>query len=265
MNDLEREEFRKTYVMSRQGFAMLAGALVLACFTSLLDLFRPFHPGLVSNIVHSAWYPWLEVPIVWGSLLGATLLWGRWEEPSWQRRSGLLLVMSLADVVLWVLAHGSVLGRGELEVGHEWLRLHLGEALGWAEFALLASLAGDYLGHLGVEDAADSAKAARSMAATGAVVWMLVFCEQTHWAQGWPLQPHRPIRAFETLLLMHGWKLIWTITLIQVTGLVIAATRQSSRVLEEMQREDEADDPLRSRSVPADERDPFAIASHGKV
>src|SRR5437764_7022908 len=209
MMDLEREQFRKTYEVSRLGFAILSTALVLACFTSLLDLLSCFHRDLVLRIIRTAWYPWIDVPIVWGSLLGATLLWGRWEHVSWQRRSGLLLVMSLADVVLWVLAHGAVLGRGEIAIGHDWLRGHLGEALGWAEFALLASLAGDYLGHLGVEQAAESAKAARSMAATGAVVWMLVFCEQTHWAQGWPLQPHRPIRGVETLLLMHGWRLIW--------------------------------------------------------
>ncbi|HZW32560.1 MAG TPA: hypothetical protein VFF52_17735 [Isosphaeraceae bacterium] len=260
MMDLDREQFRKTYLLSRLGFALLAGALVLACGTALLDLFGSFEPGLVLRIERSTWFSWIDLPIVWGSLVGASLLWGRWEAVSWQRRAGLLLVMSLADVVLWVLDHGDALAPRELEIGHEWLRYHLGGALGWAEFALLASLASDYLGHLGVEEAADSAKAVRSMAATGAVIWMLVFCERTHWGGGWPLRPHRPIRAFETLLLMHGWKLIWTITLIQVTALVIAATRQSSRVLEEMQREDEANDPLRSRSVFGDEQDPFAFA-----
>ena len=260
MMDLEREQFRKTYLVSRLGFTLLAVALGLACGTSLLDLFGTFDPGLVLRIERSDWYRWLDLPIVWGSLVGASLLWGRWEEVSWQRRSGLLLVMSLADVGLWVLAHAGALGRGELSIGHEWLRYHLGEALGWAEFALLASLASDYLGHLGVEEAAESAKAARSMAATGAVVWMLVFCERTHWARGWPLQPHRPLRSLEVLLLIHGWKLIWTITLIQVTALVISATRQSSRVLAEIQREDEADDPLRSRSAFADEQDPLTFA-----
>jgi hypothetical protein len=265
MMDLEREQFRQTYLLARLGFAILAGALLLACFDSLLMLFWPFHPHLVGRIVRSAWYPWIDLPIVWGSLLGATLLWGRWEEVSWQRRSGLLLVMSLVDVVLWVLDHGAVFGRGEVAIGHDWLRRNLGLALGWAEFALLASLASDYLGHLGVEQAAESARSARSMTATGALVWMIVFCERTNWAQGWPLQPHRAIRAFETELLRHGWSLIWTITLIQVTALVISATQQSSRALQEMDREDEADDPLRSRSRLADVQDPFAFPSQGKV
>jgi hypothetical protein len=84
------------------------------------------------------------------------------------------------------------------------------------------------------------------MAATGAVLWMLLFCELTDWG-GWPLQP-RPIQALETLMLYHGSHLIWAITLLQVTALVISSARQSSHVLEEMDREDEAVDPLRSRS-----------------
>jgi hypothetical protein len=224
MMDHDREQFRKTYQLARLGFGILAGALVLACFTALLDLFATFHRELVRSIARSAWYQWIDLPIVWGSLIGVTLLCGRWESVSWQRRSGLLLVMSLADVVLWVLDHGSALGRGEIEIGHVWLRMHLGQALGWAEFALLAGLAGDYLSHLGVEQAAESAKSARSMAVTGAVVWMIVFWERTNWAQGWPLQPHRALRALETVLLIHGWNLIWTITLIQVTALVLAPT-----------------------------------------
>src|SRR5258708_22631383 len=42
-----------------------------------------------------------------------------------------------------------------------------------------------------------------SMAATGAVIWMLLFCERTDWSKGWPLQAlHR--RQFETFLLQHG-------------------------------------------------------------
>ncbi len=39
MYDLEREQLRKTYQLCRLAFLMLAVALVLACFESLLDLF----------------------------------------------------------------------------------------------------------------------------------------------------------------------------------------------------------------------------------
>src|SRR5262249_34606393 len=199
----EREQFRKTYQFCRSGFAFLSVALLIACFTALLELFSSFQPDLVLRIFRSGWYRWIDLPIVWGSLIGTTLLWGRWEHVSWQRPSGLLLVMCLTDIVLWFLDHGDALGRVEVEVGHDWLRSNLGQALGWAEFALLASLSSDYLVHLGIDQARDSAKSARSMAATGAVLWMLLFCEQTNWAAGWPLQ-RRPLRAFEAVLLVDG-------------------------------------------------------------
>jgi hypothetical protein len=253
MLDLEREQFRKAYQVCRVGFAFLSAALVIACFDSLLHLFSSFNPGLFHQVVRSGWYHWIDTPIVWASLIGTTLFWGRWQHASWQRRSGLLLVMSLADAVLWFLDHGDALGRGEIEIGHEWLRGNLGRALGWAEFALMASLASDYLVHLGVDQARETARSARSMAATGAVLWMLLFCELTDWG-GWPLQP-RPIRALETLMLYHGSHLIWAITLLQVTALVISATRQSNHALEEMEREDQALDPLRSRSDSPDQVD----------
>jgi hypothetical protein len=50
--------------------------------------------------------------------------------------------------------------------------------------------------------------------------------------------------GLEWFLLMHGWSLIWTITLIQVTGLVISAARQTGHALAEMDREDQASDPF---------------------
>jgi len=85
------------------------------------------------------------------------------------------------------------------------------------------------------------------MAATGALVWMLFFCQHTEWAAGWPLRPRR-LGGMEGELLTYGFTLIWTITLIQVTALVISAVRQSTHVLEELDREDQDHDLLRSRS-----------------
>ena len=117
-----------------------------------------------------------RVPINWGSLLGVIMLWGRFDHAGWQRRVSLLLVMSLVDVGLWFLDNGEALGIAEGNFGHDWLLEHVGEALGWAEFALLAGLSCDYLEHLGQEYARESGKATRSMAVTGAVLWLLMFC-----------------------------------------------------------------------------------------
>ena len=133
------------------------------------------------------------------------------------------------------MVHGSE--RGASAGQFSWLRSNVGQALGWAEFALMASLSGDYLVHLGLDQAEDSAKSTRSLAATGAVVWMLQFCESTNWDGGWPLRPR--MGGMQGLLLYVGSHLIWTITLIQVTALIIAAFRQSNRTLGEMVREDQ--------------------------
>jgi hypothetical protein len=256
MMDLEREQLRKTYEVCRIGFGILSAALILASLTSLVPLLWHFYPGLCSRIVAAPWYRWLDVPITWGSLLGVTLLWGLFDHPGWQRRVGLLLVMSLVDVGLWFLDHGVALGVAEGDFGHEWLRDHVGQALGWAEFALIAGLSCDYLEHLGVEYARESGKAARSMAATGAVLWLLLFCERTDWWAGWPLMA-RPFRAIEEYLLFQASHLIWAITLLQVTALVISAARQSGHVLAEMRLEDEHDDPFQPRTERAEEVDVY--------
>jgi hypothetical protein len=239
MIDLEREQLRKIYQICRIGFFILAASLVPVCIITLLVMIGLLGDrGLLNWVIGSPWNEWTSTLSVWGSLIGTMLLWGRWDHTSWQRRTGLLLVLSLVDLVSWFISHG----QGDVPGPHRWFLENLGEALGWAEFALLASLAGDYLVHLGLELAEDSAKSTRSLAATGAVVWMLHFCEATNWEAGWPLRHRQP--TIQGHLLFMGWHLIWTITLIQVTALVIAAVRQTNRTLGQMEREDQEQDSL---------------------
>ncbi len=237
-------------------FGILSVALILACLTSLMPFLWMFYRELFKRILETSAYRWMDVPITWGSLLGVTLLWGRFDHAGWQRRVGLLMVMSLADAGLWFLNHGVALGIADADFGHRWLRANIGQALGWAEFALLAGLTCDYLEHLGVEYARESGKSTRSMAATGAVVWLLLFCERTDWRGGWPLGAH-PFRSIEEIVLDQGTNLIWAITLLQVTSLVISAARMSGQVLAEMRFEDEANDPFRSRSEWSKELDVY--------
>jgi hypothetical protein len=247
MIDLEREQLRKTYQLCRLGFGITACGLTVACFASVLGLFGFFQRDLVNWIHNLAWYQWLRTPIVWCALIGATLLWGRWNHASWQRRVGMLLLICLINLALWFVAQGEAMGLQVGDVGHRWLRENIGVALGWGKFALLSSLTCDYLVHLGVDHASDSDKSTRSMTATGALVWMLFFSQQTEWGAGWPLRPRR-LGGVEGDLLIYGFSLIWTITLIQVTALVISAVRQSSHILEELDLEDQEHDLLRSRS-----------------
>ena len=95
-----------------------------------------------------------------------------------------MLALCMADVVLWLIARGEVLGLHGGDIGHEWLRMIIGRAMSWGRMALLSSLAGDYLVHLGVENASESDKLTRSMTVTGALVWMLFICQQTNWPTG---------------------------------------------------------------------------------
>ena len=249
MFDLEREQLRKTYQICRIGFAITAVALVLACFYSLLSLYGRFDRGLDTWIRESGLGQWIDAPIVWGCLIGATLLWGRWDHVSWQRRAGLFLVMNLVDVVLWFIAGPTRWGPRLGEFGHEWLRISLGTLSGGENSRLLSSLACDYLTHLGVEHARESDKSTRSMAATGAMVWLLYFCQHTNWRRrlAAPIPPGPGARSF---LVFYGYHLIWTITLIQVTALVVSAVRQSTTVLEEIERDDQESDLLAPRSEP---------------
>jgi hypothetical protein len=246
MFDTEREQTRKTYQLCRFGFSSYGAALLVASIMAVVDMLWIFRVEQVRWIHNLAWLPYIDTPIVWCRLVGALLLWGRWDHKSWQRRTGLLLALCLADIVLWFVHRGEMLGLHQGDVGHEWLRNIMRTAMSWGRMALLSSLAGDYLVHLGVENARESDKLTRSMTVTGALVWMLFICQQTVW-QVWPLQV-RGIANLEGMLLLHGYSLIYTITLIQVTALVISAARQSTAVLAEMDREDQEDDLLRPQS-----------------
>ncbi|MHC5539657.1 hypothetical protein ACYOEI_15675 [Singulisphaera rosea] len=241
--DQEHERLRQTYRICRLGFAILAFALILASLTSLVFFLRFIDFDTFAWITQSAWFYWLDVPIVWGCLIGTYLLWGRWPDSGWQRRAGFLVLMCAIDLVLWFLNHSDDLGLRLGEVGHHWLRLSLGEALGWAEFALVAGLSCDLMAHFGVEQAPEAGKATRSLAATGASVWTLYFIQQTAWNRGWPLQAKGFLNP-ESKLLYVAFQMVWAITLIQVTALTIATTRQATRVLAEMDAEERDDDLL---------------------
>jgi hypothetical protein len=253
--DHDRELERRTYRLCRLGFGLLGLALVLASATWLLQLPSLFVGRLVLPwLQHSAFWKWLDAPIVWGSLVGTYLLWGRWRHPGWQRRAGFLLVMGMVDGVMWLIEHGETLGLRTGDFGHEWVRFNLGHALGWAELALIAALSAEVLVHLGVEAADETSKATRSLIGAGAALWMVKFCLLTDWHGGWPLMVRRVFRLNPVLMLLEmGATMTWTIALLQVTALSIAATRQCTWVLAEMDREDLENDPLR----PSWDRDGF--------
>ena len=50
-------------------------------------------------------------------LVGPYALWGRWPDRAWIRRSGLLIVVGLVDVILFGLDHLQELGLGRGRAG----------------------------------------------------------------------------------------------------------------------------------------------------
>lgn len=234
--DQEREQDRRTYQLCRLGFGILSFSLLVASTTMVLWLvWRFFRPTWLIWILQSRLWHWSDVPVVWGSLVGTYLLWGRWSDAGWQRRSGLLVLMCVCDAFFWLVEHGGELGIRMDEFPHEWVATSIGQALGWAQFALIASLSCDLMAHLGVEQAPEAGKSTRSLAATGAVIWFFYFLEQTNW-RTWPLQP-RPLDSLEAVLLYLGFTMISAITLIQVTALAVATTRQAGRIVAELDQE----------------------------
>ena len=249
--DAERALVKRRLLRYRLGFSALGLALVVASLTTIGFLIM-FFSGQRQQVGALIGFPQWELieqsVVVFGSLLGVMLLWGRWPDGNWQRRSGLLLMMCLVDAVLFTLDHAADLGLRDGEVGHEWFRQSLGTALGWSEFALIASLAADMAAHLGEPQSIDFAKAVRSLATTGAMVWFMYFYFRTNWEFRplWPLQ-ERPING-GTIMLLLGWWVLNAILLVQVTGLCLLAGRCCGRVLREMDEEDRANDQLPSRS-----------------
>src|SRR5262245_23023671 len=136
MIDLERDQLRTTYQLCRIGFLFLTIALIPCSIYSVLWMVGVLGDHRLIGWLRSPWGQWVSTVSVWGCLIGTTLLWGRWENRSWQRRTGLLLSMCVVDLVIWFLERGEGQGLGE----GDWFRGNLGQALGWAEFALAASL-----------------------------------------------------------------------------------------------------------------------------
>lgn len=218
----EAVDFPKAYQWSRLGFFLMALGLVPTCILEVAVLIGRFsEPRLVRWIVRSGLLEITDMFVPWAMLAGATVLWTAWELPSWRRRAGLLMTMCLVDVACWFINLGDPNAMGE----HAFFRSQLGAALGWAQFSLIASLAGDVLVHLGVEQAEESSKSTRSLAATGAMVWMLLFVETTDLQAGWPLQ-RAPAITLHARLLWLANTVIHTICLIQVSALVVAAFRR---------------------------------------
>ena len=242
--NIEREALRRSYRLSRVGFALMALALVVGAVCSigaLVLMFTGNGPDLGRVFRIENFYFRVETLRAWVRVVAAFFLCAAWSDPQWRRRSGLLLLMAMADVALWAAEHAMALGLAGEPSGHEVFRHSLSTALGWAKFALVAGLAADVAGHLGVARAVDLGKAARATATTGASLWAFYFVQRINWRQPWPLAEHAMNRD-SFLIYLAVW-LISAICLVQTSLLSMIAGRASARALAEMAREDQSFDP----------------------
>lgn len=238
---------RRRYALCRAAFIAAAVGLALLGLSSMISaifLFT-FDPDLHAVLRSPLWRWCVSAPVTWTTLLSAFLLWGRWTDPSWQRRAGILLLLNVLDLVSWTVQNGNELGLRMGPVGHAWLREYMSDAFGWIEFILFGSLAAEVARRPG-SDAPDLLRnGVVALSTLGLLLCTATFGAATDWGHGWPLGP-RPVAG-----LLDSYRLsnmILIMTTLQLVPLMMLGARQCARDLAAIQRAEEMPDLLVSRS-----------------
>ncbi len=237
--DKERELaiLKAGYRWSGIGFSVYGLMMSVGCVTSMLWLgglfFRLPIGGPVGISSFDFWHSTLRA---WTRVFATGCIFLAWTEPSWRRRSGLLLLLSVSDLALWFVDLAVRDGYLLENDSHPFLRSTLMQAMGWARFGLISSLVGSLA--LGVNNKSLEAfsKTARATASVGTIVWFFYFLEQVDWRQVWPLRP-RPFNA-ELLLLMLVFSVMTTVCLIQASYMCLVAGRESSITTRAIRKEE---------------------------
>lgn len=240
------EDIRPRYRLCRAGFALIALALALLCVAKISLLAMLFGARREMQVLHDhpAWFWLVDAPITWGSLLGSYLLWGRWSEPSWQRKAGLLVLMNGLDAVMWSIDHAERFGLQVTNLDLGWTFFVVANALGWFELILASSLASSVAFHLGARESAEAGNASYTIGLIGAIVWGVLMITQTNW-QTWPPGPD-PSAEFLILLLVST--VLAILLTFQVTVQSLTASRLCAAHLRTLSALESGDDLLRSRS-----------------
>jgi hypothetical protein len=249
----EFEDPKPRYRLCKIGFTLGAIALGLQCASITINVVALFGgvDELRQLIANPTWDLLIGTPITWSALIGSVLLVGRWDEPRWKRRAGLLLMMNAVDLAFWTSDNARYLGFAIPELQNPWFR-HVGGVLQWFELMLFAGLAGDVLAHLGKERTTEAVVAARSFALVGLTLWAVQLLSFTDWRAGWPPQ-FLPLRA-DSLLLALGSMVILALTAFQGTLLNARAGRECSALLRQLAQTEQSHELLESRSEPFDDR-----------
>lgn len=252
----EFDDPKPRYRLCKLGFALGAIALGLQCASISLNIVALFGgvEELQQLVTNPTWDLLVGTPITWSALIGSYLLVGRWNEPRWNRRVGLLLLMNAVDLAFWASDNARFLGFTIPELQDPWFR-HVGGVLQWFELMLFASLACDVLVHLDKTEAVEASVAARSFALVGLTLWAVRLLAFTNWGAGWPPQ-FRAMRP-DALLLILGIEVILALTAFQGMLLNARASRECSALLDQLAKADRSHELLESRSEPFDDRTPL--------
>lgn len=196
------ESQRPRYLLASLGFGFLGVSLVLLVIGTLTPIlgFLTENQALQGAVDRRWWTFAVHLPMSYGALVGSYLLWGRWPDPSWQRRAGLLLLMNLIDAVSATLLESEALGfDAGLDVDSYPIALLTG-LFSWLEFYLTASLAAEVGSQLARPTLADAGRLSERVALIALVIWTLFYGLRTNWAAGWPPVAPRPQTAEEALI-----------------------------------------------------------------
>ncbi len=233
--DLEHVDYRPRYRLCRVGLflaAVASGVMAsedLGFLGFLLTLHRPIHEFLSSP----GWLWFGGTAMAWTALLGSYLLWGRWSEPDWQKRSGTLVLIALCGVGVWVWQHREAFGLfGQGHPQTDWTTEIARKGLRWGWLLLLTGLAADVAVHLGREEAQESRASLYALITAGMAVWVFHVINSTDWAGGWPLRPGGFRQT--TWLMLLGVTGLRSLSAFLVTALSLLASRECGRIVREL-------------------------------
>lgn len=225
--DSEYLDQRPRYWLTAAGFYLLAGSFILLGATNGLYVYGVLSDNreLLGLLRRPIWTYAVGLPLSYGAVIGAYLLWGRWTDSLWQRRVGLLILLNFIDAVVGTVFRAEHLGLEPLPEKYEWMLGGVTSTFGWVEFALSASLAAEVASHLGRPAAAEPGLAISRLAMIGLCVWVAAFLALSDWRLGFPLQ-ERPV-SLQAALFRLGLLVLNVLCCFQVATLCLIAGTQS--------------------------------------
>jgi hypothetical protein len=227
-------------VSARYALCRLAlGLAAVSCTIMTIDAAghaSPFFlrdPKLLQFFLDPNWALVAGSVLTWCALLGSLLFVGRWNEPNWRRRSGLMLLISVACLGMWVVRHAGLFGLIRGEAPYVQLRMQVTLGLRWIWMLLLIDLSADVAEHLGLASARRDRAAARVAVFVAVLFWGLVVLLVLPDILELPIR-HGPMRLRQLMLPLVGHILTRCAACFLTTITALSAARECSRILKEL-------------------------------